>query len=460
MYVAQAAVQQDNTPKVLLKSDLHYCSLVYYRIMLMLPGNDGAGVHGGRKLRRREGDGVSDDGPADLDARIDRLADQLAHAGNLTDPRWRQALHDVPRHLFIPDVALADPNDQEPNEYPVDRAADPERWWAAVYSDTVLVTQVDDGRGDVTAGQGSASSSNSAPGVVVPMLEQLQLHDHHRVLDVGTGTGWTAALLSWRLGAGNVTTVEIDPGLAEQAQKNLQAAGYQPGLATGDGADGYRSGAPYDRVHVTCAVERIPWAWIDQTRPGGVIVTPYTTGYTFGHLARLVVTGRGTAVGRFPWPAGFMMMRSQRHLRGEAAGFIHHESDAGISSTSLDPRTLAWESRSAGLAIGERVPGCQSRLIESTDGTGACSFYLLETRTRGGCWARVDFLPGSSRFPVAQYGPRRLWDEVQEAYSWWVEAGRPERERFGMTVTAEGQWVWLDQPGNRVSKAPDTDRRA
>lgn len=47
------------------------------------------------------------------------------------------------------------------------------------------------------------------------MLEQLQVHDHHRVLDIGTGTGWTAALLSWRVGAANVTTVEIDPGLAE-----------------------------------------------------------------------------------------------------------------------------------------------------------------------------------------------------------------------------------------------------
>jgi protein-L-isoaspartate(D-aspartate) O-methyltransferase len=184
--------------------------------------------------------------------------------------------------------------------------------------------EVDDGSGDVTEGRGSASSSNSAPGAVFPMLEQLQVHDHHRVLDIGTGTGWTAALLSWRVGAANVTTVEIDPGLAEQARKNLQAAGYQPRLIVGDGAVGHRRGAPYDRIHVTFAVERVPWAWIDQTRPGGVILTPYTTGYAFGHLARLVATGHGSAVGRFPQSAGFMMMRSQRHLRGDAASFIHH----------------------------------------------------------------------------------------------------------------------------------------
>src|SRR5216683_1115087 len=156
--------------------------------------------------------------PADLADLIERLADQLKDAGDLTDARWRRALQEVPRNLFVPDVVLADPNDQLPDEYLVDRAADPERWWAAVYSDTVLVTQVDDGRGDISVGQGSASSSNSAPGSVFSMLEQLWVHDHHRVLEIGTGTGWTAALLSRRLGAANVTTVEIDPGLAEQAE--------------------------------------------------------------------------------------------------------------------------------------------------------------------------------------------------------------------------------------------------
>jgi hypothetical protein len=153
-----------------------------------------------------------------------------------------------------------------------------------------------------------------------------------------------------------------------------------------------------------------------------------------------------------------MMMRSQRHLRGEAASFIHHEDQAAIFSTFLDPRTLAWEPHGADLAIGERVPGCQSRLIQSADVTGACTFYLFETRTREGSWARADFRPGRSRLPVAQYGPRQLWDEVEEAYSWWIEAGRPERDRFGMTVTADDQWVWLDHPGNRVStRTPPRD---
>lgn len=388
--------------------------------------------------------------PADLTHRIDRLADQLKNAGDLTDPKWRRALHEVPRHLFVPDLAMASPNDQRSNEYLVDRMADPDQWWAAVYSDTVLITQVDDGCGDLAAGEGVSSSSNSAPGPVFSMFGQLWVHDHHRVLEVGTGTGWTAALLSWRLGAENVITMEINPRLAEQAEKNLQVAGYQPQVIVGDGD---LPGAPYDRVHVTCSVERVPWEWISQTRPGGVIVTPNTTGYAFGHLARLVVTGRDSAAGRLPQSAGLMMMRSQRQVRGEPAIFIHDE-DAEITSTSPDPRTIAWESYGADLAIGEMVPGCQSRLTQPDASTGARAFYLFETRTREGSWARVDFTPGQPRFPVAQYGSRKLWDEVEQAYAWWVQIGRPDRGRFGMTVTSDDQWVWLDTPDNRVSKGP------
>jgi protein-L-isoaspartate(D-aspartate) O-methyltransferase len=294
------------------------------------------------------------------------------------------------------------------------------------------------------------------------MLEQLAVRDHHRVLEIGTGTGWTAALLSWRLGAGNVTTVEIDPELAGQARKNLQAAGLQPEVVTGDGADGHPARAPYDRVHATCAVEQVPWPWIAQTRPGGVILTPYTNGYGFGHLARLTVTTHDSAVGRFPLPAGFMMLRAQRHLRGDPAGFLHHENQAGIFSTQLDPRTLAAESSpGADLAIGELVPGCQFRVVESADHAGPATFYLFETRTREGSWANAEFRPGRQRFAVSQYGPRRLWDEVEEAYSWWLEAGCPGRERFGMTVTADDQWVWHDHPGNRVSsRLTSGNRRA
>lgn len=158
----------------------------------------------------------------DLDARITRLAGRLAATGTLSQPHWRHAIHAVPGHLFVPAVAWA-------GEIPLDRATDPGGWLDAVYSDVPLVTQIDDGAADVRGGNGLYSSSCSAPGAVTDFLERLDPQPGDRVLEIGTGTGWTAALLSWRVGQENVTSIEIDPAIAARAAANLKASGYAPG---------------------------------------------------------------------------------------------------------------------------------------------------------------------------------------------------------------------------------------
>ncbi|MEV4475747.1 hypothetical protein [Nonomuraea sp. NPDC049504] len=94
------------------------------------------------------------------------------------------------------------------------------------------------------------------------------------------------------------------------AAKNLAEAGVRPRLVVGDGAQG-AAGGPYDRVHVTCAVRSVPYAWVERCRPGGVIVTPVRTGVGEGHVLRLVVMPDGTAHGRFREYADYMVMRSQ-----------------------------------------------------------------------------------------------------------------------------------------------------
>jgi protein-L-isoaspartate O-methyltransferase len=391
---------------------------------------------------------VSVSPPDDLDLRIQRLADRLTEAGDLSDRRWREALMAVPRHLFIPGRAWASPNG--PGEgYPIDRAADPGGWWEAVYSDTVIVTQFDEGNSRLNAGVGTPTSSNSAPGAVFTFLEQLWVHEHNTVLEVGTGTGWTAALLAHRLGDANVTTVEIDPEVADRADRNLKRAGYRPRLVVGDGSVGHPGGAPYDRVHVTCAVEHVPLAWVEQTRPGGVIVAPYSHGYGFGHLVRLVAIDEGAAVGRFVGPAGYMMLRSQRHATGPVDRFVRDQDKAEVSRTTVDPRSIAWESEAADLAIGARVPGCQYR---TTIQDGDWTFWLFETASHSGSWAKVTYVPGRSEFEVRQCGRRRLWDEAARAYLWWLGEGRPERSRFGMTVSRNGQQIWLDHPRQVISR--------
>lgn len=81
-----------------------------------------------------------------------------------------------------------------------------------VYSDASIVTQIDDGAGDLRTGKGTPSCSCSAPGIVFTTLTALDVHDGHRVLEVGTGTGWTASLLSHRVGAQNVVSSRLTNG--------------------------------------------------------------------------------------------------------------------------------------------------------------------------------------------------------------------------------------------------------
>jgi len=379
--------------------------------------------------------------PGDLAARIDRLCDQLVSSGDLRSPVWRAAFHAVPRHLFVPDRAWASPNGPEAG-YSIDRSSDMDGWLDAVYSDAAIITQRNDGRADVNGG-GEPSSSCSAPATVAEFLEYLTPDDFNRVLEIGTGTGWTAALLSHRVRACNVTSIDIDPVVSETAAKNLAETDYHPRLIVGDGTAGHGSGAPFDRVHVAVGVADIPHAWVDQTRPGGVIVLPFMPGYGFGWLARLHVLGDGTAVGRFVGSAGYMMLRGQR----PACRAIPDLPKAGLveSTTRLDPRRVHTDTN-VDLFIAASMPGVQERLFYGDgDAADECTLWLIESGDTGS-WASVDYVPGRAEFVVEQYGARRLWDEVEGTYMRWLGWGRPGIERLGLTVSPDGQYVWLDSP--------------
>lgn len=268
------------------------------------------------------------------------------------------------------------------------------------------------------------------------MLELLDAHNGDKVLEIGTGTGWTAGLLT-QLGA-DVVTVEVDAALAEQARVNLTAAGLSPAVVVGDGADGWKPAAPYDRVHVTCGVATVPYAWVEQTRPGGVIVAPWMPGWTTGHLVRLTVTADGTASGPVGDRCGFMMMRDQRPWTAPLT------EEPRESWTGFDPRQLAAAGDGLAVAIAGLLPGVSGGGFTNADGT-----YRVGAR-QGDSHALVVAAPGRRRAEVSQSGPRDLWDEIEAAYHRWVAWGRPDKDRFGLSVTANGTHVWLDRPDRLV----------
>lgn len=372
-----------------------------------------------------------------------RLVAALDEAGVLGDPAWRAAVAVVPRHLFIPRrFWWLPPNEKE--YVAVDSEGMDEEWLELAYSDQTVVTQVDD-RPDTIPGERGRVPSSSAtlPRLVVGMLDDLRVRDGMRVLEIGTGSGYSSALLCERLGDSHVVTVEIDAGVAERAQVALKAAGYAPTMVTGDGAVGYPAGAPYDRVIATCAVRHIPYAWVEQTRPGGLIVAPLAGSLTSFGLVRLEVAGDGTAVGRMlPRPAGFMWLRAHRAGTRKLDDILGDEDFSGDTRRTrmhpgvLDDEATAWV---AGLAI----PWVRG--ITQQDETGV-SLWLVADRPADGSIACVDADAGAREFTVTQAGPRRLWDRVEETYRWWEAQGRPPLHRFGVTVTPQRQYVWYDHP--------------
>jgi protein-L-isoaspartate(D-aspartate) O-methyltransferase len=133
------------------------------------------------------------------------------------------------------------------------------------------------------------------PTLVAAMLEALAVEPAHRVLQIGTGSGYTAAVLG-RLAA-SVITIERWRGLADEAHVRLRRLGYEMvETQFGDGLGGYPPRAPYDRILLTCAVDEVPEAIAAQLGPGGVLIAPLANGDIVrfkresGALSRAVVT--------------------------------------------------------------------------------------------------------------------------------------------------------------------------
>lgn len=376
-----------------------------------------------------------------------RMVDELTATGDLR-PEWREAFLAVPRHAFVPDTVWREDEytDERNNLIPLHRSEDPDAWLELAYADAYVITQVDDGH---PAGPGlngfEATSSASMPSMVASMLAALDIQRGMRVCEIGTGTGYNAALLAERLGAELVTTIEVDPQIAVRAEQALTESGYGAvTVITGDGARGYPPRAPYDRVLSTAACQRVPYSWIVQTQPGGRIVAPWCTAYYNGGLLSLTVAENGTALGNLVGMSSFMDLRDQRIPRASVGRCVYDEDKGAVTSTDLHPYDVAGHF-DVNIAIGIQVPRCK-RIYRPADGDSEeAILWFLDPWSRS--WASLHHVPkvASEAYEVRQLGPRKLWDEVEAAYRRWVELGSPAADRLTFTVTREGQHVKLPE---------------
>ncbi|WP_107090556.1 methyltransferase domain-containing protein [Streptomyces sp. WM6378] len=358
------------------------------------------------------------------------LVDEVATATELPGP-WRSAFEDVPRGHYVPDEVFV-PEPGTPRAYrTVNRSTEPGAWEALVHSNAQVVTQLAPSPFD---GGPSPSSSSSAPEAVARMLVLLDPAPGARVLDLGSGTGWTAALLA-RFGT-VVVTMESDPELAAQVRARLIGSEATVTALHGNATLGYPNAAPYDAVHVGFSVRDIPGSWIAQVRPGGRLVMPFGTLFANTGLLCLTVREDGQAAdGRFRGGVRFMWERGQRpHWAQAAAG------EPERMASPVDPRTVLATGASR-WAVGLQVPAV------TWDPVPADGDRLLRLWCTDGSWATVTVDAWNKPDGVTQCGPRNLWDEVCAAWSWWDGQGRPGRNRFGVTAGRSGSCrAWLDSP--------------
>ena len=180
----------------------------------------------------------------DITALHQALIDQVKSNGHIHTARVEAAFRAIPRHLFLPDKPSAE-----------------------VYRDQAIAIQ---------SINGQVVSSSSQPTIMAIMLEQLQLQPGQRVLEIGTGTGYNAALMAHIVGTtGEVVTIDIDEDIVEAARKHLTNAGFgHVHVICADGGLGYPDAAPYDRIILTVNAADITPAWRTQLKPQGRLLLP------------------------------------------------------------------------------------------------------------------------------------------------------------------------------------------
>jgi len=195
-----------------------------------------------------------------LEARLNMVATQM-RGRDITDEQVLAVMEKVPRHEFVP----ADMLSQAYNDYPLPIG----------YGQTI-----------------------SQPYIVALMTQLLQLKPHDRVLEIGTGSGYQAAVLAEI--TDQVYTVEIIPELAERARATLDRLGYNRIVSKqADGYYGWPEHAPYDAIIVTCAPDHVPQPLLDQLADGGRMVIP--VGPPGGYQSLWVITRQGDEFHNFNW---------------------------------------------------------------------------------------------------------------------------------------------------------------
>jgi len=317
-----------------------------------------------------------------------RLTDELIAAGHISSAAVEAAFRAVPRHLFAPGVPIE-----------------------AAYARDIVVVKRDE--------HGALMSTISAPEIQALQLEQAGIRPGMRVLEIGSG-GCNAALIAELTGPdGHVTTMDIDPDVADRARACLDAAGYpQVRVALGDAEDGLADGAPYDRILVTVGAWDIPPSWTRQLAEDGRIVVPLRTK---GLTMSLALEREGDhLISRSQQICGFVKMQGAGAHDGHRWPLGDHKVSLAFDDGNLDdPRKLDGVLTTAPAAAWSGVTARRGELL-------AGLLLWLMTTLPGFCTLVVDASdgdPGLAVEPGGRWFPFATVDGDSFAYLSFRPAG-------------------------------------
>jgi protein-L-isoaspartate(D-aspartate) O-methyltransferase len=373
-----------------------------------------------------------------------RLVRHLERTSAIRSTAVRDAFLAVPREIFVP--AIAETHGVK-----------------AVYRDEAIPTKTDT--------FGNAISSSSQPGIMAEMLEELRVAPGQRVLEIGAGTGYNAALLGLLVGPrGRVTSVELDPDVAAGARSALKQVGARVTVPVRDGRRGWERGSPYDRIIVTASSLDVPRALLDQLKEGGLLVLPLrlTDAFPFrqvvatferrGDRLESVSVIRGgfmrlrerTEDVSLPWPELKVVAtregkeRTLATLSGSTLEILHEHVKRSLLSVMLTtPRPCSLGIRASGWTLYEleaflalaapedRLVGCTRQDLQHLVFMNTALLGLVDLAGEG-----LSHLAGGkvvSRLDT--YGVRTPERELTALIDEWTRMGRPGAEQLQIAVS-------------------------
>lgn len=375
-----------------------------------------------------------------------RLVEEIARQETRLSPALREAFLAIPRHAFL------DHYYQQGDGYSWERIDAPspdatpgmwQTWYEAIYQDEALVVQIDD--------RGRPLSSSSTPSLMARMLETLEVSVGQRVLEIGTGTGYHAALLAHLVSDTQlITTIEVDPTLASSARQRLdEVVGPGVKVHATDGLTWISKAEAFDRIIATGSLARIPEIWIRMLAVGGILVMEWRGAFA-GILLQLHKRADGSLIGHIVpgWDASFMPLHPPDALPTRSPLFTDQPiiERATVTGDTFSPSLLTQP----GLALWLQCasPHLTLRRQYARD-TNALTTYLIDAERRTSIAMQEE---ENGDWTIVVYGSYPLWTQISIAVQQWRALGCPTPEAYTLRVDdREGMTLLVTDPSPSVT---------